>query len=296
VASRRFFPATLLAAILAWGWAVDARGELRPEVGERRNNARSAEKVDTTVGLEGVYLLRYAGALEARPAAERAPLVLRVAEVGRDPGGANRYELRYVAAVPGTYDLREYLVRVDGRPLEDAPPARVSVGELLPAEHPGDLERVPTPAVRHPWRYRLLVVVGAVVWLIPLAWRIARGLARRKPVEAPAPPPPRTLADQLRPLVERALAGELDPHGQAHLEQLLVAYWRQKLGLAGSPEEILLKLREHGEAGALVQALERWLYHRPAPGAVDLAALLAPYRSAEVLSVESAPQAAEAAR
>jgi hypothetical protein len=88
-----------------------------------------------------------------------------------------------------------------------------------------------------------------------------------------------TLEDRLRPLVESALRRELGLEGQARLERLLLGHWRRRLGWEGLPmDEALSRLRGHEEAGALVRSLEAWL-HRPAGTvAVDVGALLAPYR------------------
>jgi hypothetical protein len=97
-----------------------------------------------------------------------------------------------------------------------------------------------------------------------------------------------TLAQRLRPLVERARRGELAPAERAELERTLLAYWRRRLDLGGNAAEAMATLRRHEQAGPLIEALERWL-HRPSSGAdVDadgemggeIGALLAPYESA----------------
>jgi hypothetical protein len=43
--------------------------------------------------------------------------------------------------------------------------------------------------------------------------------------------------------------------------------------------DALTRLRQHREAGALLRALEDWLHRPPGTANVDVAAVLAPYRS-----------------
>src|SRR6476660_4250259 len=77
-------------------------------------NDTAAAQPDTTIGVEGVRTLRHQGpALEAKPLDGRAPLVLRIAHVTED-GNAKIYDLRYVGVQPGSFDLRDFLRRVDG--------------------------------------------------------------------------------------------------------------------------------------------------------------------------------------
>jgi hypothetical protein len=91
--------------------------------------------------------------------------------------------------------------------------------------------------------------------------------------------------------VEAAIAGSLAPAGQARLELLLIAFWRQRLGLAdGTVEAALAGLRGHAEAGILLGQLDQWLHQRPAGnGQADVAAILRPYRDAAPIEPPEGP-------
>jgi hypothetical protein len=217
--------------------------------------------------------------LEAIPRDDRAsPIVLRVVRVAPH-GSMRRYELEYSGLEPGEYDLRDFLRRKDGSSIADLEPIPITIRAILP---PGQIEpnapvARPTP---RPWGYRTLVFVSATLWLLGLAYLLFGGRRRRTPA-APVALRPRTLAERLRPLVEGAVAGDLDAAGRAELERLLIGYWRRRLGLEGiDPARSLTILRDHAEAGPVFRRLEHWL-HRP-PGSsteeVDIAGLLEPYR------------------
>lgn len=231
-----------------------------------------------TVGMEGrVEIILPGTALEARPFEHKAKLILRVAET-RPRGDSIWYDLRYIGLVPGGYDLRTNLVRLDGSAVTNLPAIPVSVAPLLPKEHDGLLVEQSPSGLGRLAGYRALMIAAGVAWallFIPLIWR-----HRKK--AAPAAPPPRepTLADRLRPLVEQAAAGKLSSDGQAQLERMLLNYWRDRLNL-GSLEmaDAIRKLREHAEAGELLRALEGWLHRPPGSTSVDVGKVLEPYRS-----------------
>ena len=126
--------------------------------------------------------------------------------------------------------------------------------------------------------YRVLLAVGAVVWVAGL-FAILFWRRRDAEEEQHEDGRPRTLAERLRPMVELGLAGELPEHERAELERTLIAYWRRRLDLVHmDPGKAMAALREHDEAGRLLVQLEHWL-HRPGPADdVDVGELLAPYR------------------
>ncbi|MEO6593187.1 MAG: hypothetical protein ABIP94_00370, partial [Planctomycetota bacterium] len=101
-----------------------------------------------------------------------------------------------------------------------------------------------------------------------------------------------SLADRLRPLVEAVAAGRADDAGKAELERLLLAFWRARLGLKqAKAQAALAEMRQHAEAGALLRQLEAWLHMPVPPASLDVAALLAPYRSVSAESFdEPAPK------
>jgi len=80
-------------------------------------------------------------------------------------------------------------------------------------------------------------------------------------------------------LIERAAAGELSADQKAELERLLITHWQQRLNLSQTgANELIVRLRQHPEAGELLGALENWLHRPPGRGEVKLDQLLAPYR------------------
>ena len=66
------------------------------------------------------------------------------------------------------------------------------------------------------------------------------------------------------------------------MELLLLAYWRQRLGLESDPVRAVGAIRADPEAGRLLRGIEAWL-HAPAgrgPSAEEIGELLAPYGDA----------------
>lgn len=216
--------------------------------------------------------------LEAKPIEDRrAPMVVRVVE-SYPHGSSFRYDIVYYGLEPGRYDLKDYLRRKDGSPMTDVPSIAVTVQPVLPPGQvePHQLILGPAPMLGG---YRLLLVAGGLLWFAVLVGLALAGRRRRR-TAAEGVVRRATLADRLRPLVEAAMAGRLDPGRRAELERLLIGYWQRRLGLEEQPPaRVMAVLREHPDAGALFRKLEDWL-HRPAgsAGPVDVAALLAPYR------------------
>ena len=251
----------------------------------------------TPVGLEGKVLFRSTDpALRPLPVGDKSELTLRIAGTAPD-GPATLYDLRYIAAVPGDFDLRAFLRHAEGSPVTDGQAVMVRSVPSLPLDASGDLFPIGGAAPPRIGGYRLALIALGVLWLIPLAWALVNRLRRRAEVAAPPPAPP-TLADQLRPLVEAAMSGALGPQDQARLERLLVTHWRGRLHLlARSHGESLHALRHHDQAGPLLAHLEGWL-HRPASTTratsepIDLNALLAPYRTAAPIDLAQSNGAA----
>ena len=237
-----------------------------------------------TVGVEGKIEIALPGTLlQAKPVTDKAPLLLRIASTQPAPRREDVwYDLRYMGLVPGAHDLKNYLVRADGSSTADLPTIQVAVLGLLPEDHKGELVR--NGGARWPFfgGYRVMMVVVAVLWVGLLAPLIFWRRQKRVKVEA-APPPRKTFADRLRPLIDRAAAGTLTIEEKGKLERMLLWYWQQRLDLTGdSPAEAIAALRRHEQAGELLRALEAWLHRRPGSAAMttDVNALLAPYRDA----------------
>jgi hypothetical protein len=232
-----------------------------------------------TVGMEGQLdvALPLAGMITL-PGDHRAPLVLRI--VASQPHGTlTRYDLRYAGRVPGPHDLRKYLFTAEGKPATNLPALMVHVVGLLPNPHNGWLEE---QAHREPAlfsSYRVMLIGAGVLWV--LAFFVLRRLGRTlksesTPATVSSPP---SFAETIRPLVERAAAGQLTAEEKARLERMLITHWQQRLQLAETnPSELISHLRQHPEAGALLRALEDWLHRPPGRAAVRVEEFLAPYR------------------
>jgi hypothetical protein len=219
--------------------------------------------------------------LEVKPLEDRrAPLVLRI--VGFYPHGTEmRYDFVFYGLEPGSYDLGTYVRRKDGSALGALPPIPVRVDAVLP---PGQIEPHALGLLPAPWMggYRLVLALAGSLWCAGFVAILLWGRGKRGRAEE-ASAQPLTLADRLAPLVNAAMEGTLSPGQHAELERLLIGYWRRRLQLDhASPAQAMRAMKEHPEAGPLLRRLEDWL-HRPGPrtGAVDVAALLAPYRSLE---------------
>jgi hypothetical protein len=255
------------------------------------------------VGLESrVFYRSQDPGLLPTPANDKADLTLRIASHATDSANPawTIYDLRAIAAIPGEYDLRAYLRHADNSPITDGEPIVIRATSSLAANQNGDLFPIATGAPKKIGGYRLGLIILTALWLTPLVWLAIRRFRRGKPAALAAPTGPPTLADQLRPLVESAMAGSLDDPRRARLERLLIAHWRERLSLANrSHAESIGILRLHREAGPLLSHLEVWL-HRPEGAAsapqVDLQALLAPYRTAAPINDPDGPPAGGHAR
>jgi hypothetical protein len=263
--------------------------------------------VKTKIGREGVYYLRYSGErLVPKPVTERSPIVLRVvvhaARVQPDNTRAAYttkesvlYELRFIGSQAGDYDLREFLTRADGKPLDSLPSILVAVRETLPKEHDGDLEVLPASTSLSGLPYRAIMLSCVVLWLSVTLLLVVRHLARRRPRPALIMNAAPSLAEQLQPLIEAGLTRGLDVVEQARLEMLLFSHWRKALHLDElTLDEALGRMRLHEEAGKLLRELEAWLHDRPGTHRIDVAALLAPYRAASPIRVVPLSQEATA--
>jgi hypothetical protein len=240
---------------------------------------RAADERSPTVGvtarIDGLVLP--GTELEVTPVTDRLqPVIVRIARTWPH-GTAFRYDLEYYGLEAGRFDLKKYLRRKDGSSADDLPVIAIEVRTVLPQGQvlPHDPELQPVPSLGGYW---LVLTLAGGAWLVGLLLILLAG--RRKRGEAtPAAGRPRTLADHLRPLIEGAVTGRLQPAQLAELERSLLVYWERRLNLGDrKPAEAIAELRRHPEAGPLLRQLETWL-HRPGPaGGVDVAGLLRPYR------------------
>lgn len=232
----------------------------------------------TTVGMPAniVDLILPGPVLETRPIDRDAAMVVRVKQAIPYGTDAHRYQVEYYCLEAGEYNLADYLQQLDGSPAQ-VPEVKVSVvarlgeGQVLPSE----LALKSTPRVGG---YMMWLIIAGIVWVLGLFAILFVGRKQEKMAKLANRQP--SLADRLRPLVERAMQGELSGSQQAELERMLLTYWRGKLGLNDSDaSQAIMQLRQHQTAGQLLRQLESWL-HMPADRReeVNLTELLEPYR------------------
>jgi len=209
----------------------------------------------------------------------RAPLLVRIAYT-RPHGTLTLYDLRYIGRVPGQFDLRDYLVTTNGNPATNLAAMTVSISGMLPTPHNGWLEEEALRAPSIFGGYRAIAAMVIVLWIAAF-FVILRVGRKQKPVEVTAPVQrPPTFAERIRPLVELAAVGRISADEKAKLERMLITHWQHRLGLCeANGEELIARLREHGEAGVLLRALEDWLHRPPDRATVQVEAVLAPYRN-----------------
>jgi hypothetical protein len=223
--------------------------------------------------------------LNARPQTKDSPIVLRI--VDRFPHGSNfRYDLEYYGLESGSWNLSDFLQRSDGTQTEGLPEIRVEIAAVLP---PGQVEpnMLKYDPVRGLGGYRNLMAVSAVAWTIGLVLLLFAG--RKKSSNATSSEKVAvSVADRLRPMVSRAIDGELSEHELAELELTLVMFWRRRLNLdQHDAASIIPTLRQHDEAGPLLTQLEVWLHQPGGAGDVNITALLEPYRDLPEDSLET---------
>lgn len=250
-------------------------------------NILSSNSTPPTVGMEGQLeiILPEAG-LTSKIPDRHSPLLVRIAYT-RPHGTLTLYDLRYIGRVPGQFDLRDYLVTTNATPATNLAAMPVAIAGVLPNPHNGWLEEEALRAPSLFGGYRMMIALIIALWVVAffMILRVGRK-PKPAPVVAPVPRAP-TFAQRIRPLVERAAAGQISADEKASLERMLIAHWQRRLGLreAGSGE-LIARLREHAEAGALLRALEDWLHRPPGNATVQVEAVLAPYRD---LPAEEAP-------
>lgn len=240
--------------------------------------AQAPAPARSTVGLpaEITGLVVNGSEVEAAPATTASKVIVRIDDV-QPHGTAHRYALTFTGLEPGTYDLRDFLLRKDRSPLTDATPIPIEIASVLPkdAMKPNPLAGLPGPALGG---YEKLAWTAGVVWLLGLLAILFVGRKRKQ--TAIAAERPITLAERLRPLVEAARQGSLPQSQLAELERLLLGVWRRRLSLQDLPAATAIStMRAHPEAGALLRQLEQWLHAPMSASAIDVDALLRPYAS-----------------
>ena len=222
------------------------------------------------------------GRMDVLPIQDREqPIILRIVDV-RPHGSDFMYDFEYTGLEPGTRNLVDYLVRLNGNSTADVPPIKVQINTLLPADRMLP-NAMPIAAPRYNSFYVPTAIALGILWLIGLVALLIVGRKKRRH-EKLASAAPVSLADRLRPLVQQAMDGTIDAAGQAELDRLITSYWQRKLDLDDlSAPELREQLRQHPEAANALAQLDHWLY-APAASAnakVDINELLRPYQNVE---------------
>ena len=242
---------------------------------------------ETTVGMSKTLseIILPGSELEVTDIEDQQPFVLRITK-SFIHGDAFRYHFVYYGLEPGEYNLTDSLQRKEGAERGDLPEQIGTIHAVLPPGQvtPNQLAPPQAPSIGG---YQLLLALAAVVWVVGLLLLI-RSTRRPRADRQVSADHPKSLADQLQPLLEAAAEGSLAESQRAELERLLLAFWRKKLEVTGlSPAEAIAALKADPEAGELLRQLEDWL-HNPNPSApVDLKNLLKPYTNVTVQNVNS---------
>ncbi len=283
-------PVPLLILVALWlissGSIPAQEGNASPPAKTKSEPAQESKKTQKVGIIRTIDVILPGSEIEPIPQEDRkAPIILRMEKVDPTETGFH-YRISCMGLEPGSYDLRKYLRRKEiVGSLPDRPEWHIEVVSTLP---PGQIlpkELDPKSSV-HVGGYKYILAAAVLFWglgfLAIILW------PGPKPLFPKAQKVEKTAADRLRPLVEKALNGDLSLENQAALEATLMAFWRRRLSLEkAKPVEALASLRSHPEAGTLLRTLEDWL-HRPAGKrpAVNVETLLEPYRKIQAESLE----------
>lgn len=220
--------------------------------------------------------------------------------------GEDTQSIEFIGLIPGRYDLRDFVERVDGRPAMGLPEMPVEIVSMLPEGKLVGFEQSELPAVTVGGRYTLLASILGGGWLlIPLVVLIRRRLLRRPHVvPSDADVLPEDLATQVRTLLLRAQSDALSVEERGQLE-LLVFRLLAPLDTSeeniheGATAERIRRLRAHPQTRDLVLQLERWLHGKPASATAaapdaELVRAIEALASTWSASHESVPQEAGA--
>lgn len=227
--------------------------------------------------------------LEVKDFKEGDPVVLRIVSINPHGPDMFRYELEYYGLKPGNYNLVNFLERIDHTSLGEVPEIKVQIKSILAA---GRVEpNNPTTAHIPPLGgYLFWMRILAVLWIIGIfVILFAKRKDHNKNEDTDLPVP--TLADRLQPMVEKAISGKLSNAQMAELEMMLVAFWRKRLHLEQKDiAQVTQELKNHEDAGPLLQQLEILLHRPHTEDEVNIAKILEPYQNlpAEALGEELA--------
>ncbi len=188
-----------------------------------------------------------------------SPVLVRV--VASQTPGQQRIE--FIGFVAGNFDLRDYLEGPGGSRV-DLPPLPVQVISQLPPNSGTDVFGLAQPNFSLGAHYREILILSVAAWaLVPLVVIARRVLRRPAPAVAPtAAPPPPTIAEELRTLIESAMQRPMSVSERGRIELLLFQFLRDRHGVENA-DDLATQIRtlfHLPKTKELVGAVERWLH------------------------------------
>lgn len=206
-----------------------------------------------------------------------SPVMVRVSSAA-DSKDAATQRIEFIGAVVGTYDLRDFVEREDGRPVADLPPLPITVVSHLPADAGTDLYSSGSSWFNWAAHYRAILWTAVAFWCaVPVAALVVRRLRRPPPVvPAAPPPPPPTIEEQLIAAIAQSASEGVSIDDLARLELLVFRYLGgSNADAAANPEEVVAvfqRARASDDTRDVVASLERWLHARDGEHSRDAAA------------------------
>jgi hypothetical protein len=222
---------------------------------------KEPDSLNVPLGVEQAAIVTYSGPQVAvTPYKWGVAVNVRIAKVTEQPG-ARIYDVRYIVNRAGTFDLKDYLSSVDGKPLEGLPSFKFNGDPKLSKELDARIQETEEIRVDVGGHYFATLAALAVFWIVWLLLLIFYGRPKPPPPPPTAPAEP-TFAETLRRLLAQLDAGTLDAAAKAKMEMLLLRHWRDELVPAEAPMSAALNAIGSSErTGNSLRQLQHWLHH-----------------------------------
>jgi hypothetical protein len=202
--------------------------------------------------------------------------------------------IEFIGTVAGTFDLRNFIEREDGRAIIELTANPIVIGSHLPADAGTDLYSSDSSWFNWAAHYRLLLWSAIALWVaIPVAYFVVRAMQKppaARPI-APAAPSP-SVEEQLLESIRSSTRRPLTTDERGQLELLVFRYFGCAASSSGGAAieiaETFRRVRETPETRPVITALERWLHSRDGELArEEAAAALAELRRSHLTRAES---------
>lgn len=218
--------------------------------------------IEVPLGVEEAAIVRYRGPqLKARPYRRGSSINVRIARQERK-AGVVVYDLRYVVNQPGDFDLVDYLTTVSGQPPTDLPAFRVRGMTQLTKDLETRIQEIEQVEIHIPHLYYETLSGLGLLWGL---WLIGLVFVGRRPGQGEqrqAPPPP-SLEQRIRVLLERLRHDDLSIQENALLEQLLLQHWAEQSGATEARlAEACRQLRNDSTFSDAYAKLQAYMHHR----------------------------------